>query len=628
MSRSAHPAGPRHADVLPEAHAGPAPADLHALDPAIWPTSAARVDGVVRVGGVTVTELVAEYGTPALFLDEDDLRARARAYAQAFDGMDVYYAGKAFLCTDGRAVARGRGPGAGRLHRRRTRGRARRRVPRGADLAARQQQVARRAPARGRRRSRSRHRRLLRRDRAVCPPSRRTGSGCSSASPSASRRTRTSSSRPRTRTRSSASRCATAPRPRRSPPCSAPPNLDLVGLHSHIGSQIFDTAGFEVAAHRVVALARGGPRRATASSCDELDLGGGLGIAYVDGDDPRDAAADASTGCVAIVERECASAGLRRAAAVGRAGPCDRRPERDHRLRGRHGQAGEPGRRSGAHVRLGRRRHERQHPHGALRRRVHLRARHRGVRRPRRCCARVVGKHCESGDIVVRDVWLPGDVAPGDLLAVAATGAYCRSMASNYNHVPRPPVVGVRDGDARVLVRRETEDDLLRLDWSPEVTGRDDPTRCTDRAARLRRRRHARSCGCCTSRPTTSPRASARRSNSPAIAVRRPDPARATCPPTCSPPTRRRWSPATTSTSSSRSSAASSRRARCCSPRCSSGKSVVTANKALLAERRRDAARRGRRRRRRPLLRGGGRRRDPAAAPAARVAGRRPHHAA
>jgi diaminopimelate decarboxylase len=77
---------------------------------------------------------------------------------------------------------------------------------------------------------------------------------------------------------------------------------------------------------------------------------------------------------------------------------------------------------------------------------------------------RVVGKHCESGDIVVRDAWLPGDVAPGDLLAVAATGAYCRSMASNYNHVPRPPVVAVRDGSARVIVRRETEADLLALD--------------------------------------------------------------------------------------------------------------------------------------------------------------------
>jgi diaminopimelate decarboxylase len=78
--------------------------------------------------------------------------------------------------------------------------------------------------------------------------------------------------------------------------------------------------------------------------------------------------------------------------------------------------------------------------------------------------ARVVGKHCESGDIVVKDEFLPADVRPGDLLAVPGTGAYARSMASTYNHVPRPAVVAVRDGQARVIVRRETEDDLLGLD--------------------------------------------------------------------------------------------------------------------------------------------------------------------
>jgi diaminopimelate decarboxylase len=84
--------------------------------------------------------------------------------------------------------------------------------------------------------------------------------------------------------------------------------------------------------------------------------------------------------------------------------------------------------------------------------------------------ARVVGKHCESGDIVVKDAWLPGDVRAGDLLAVAATGAYCRSMASSYNHLPRPPVVAVSDGAARVLLRRETVDDLLALDVAaPEL---------------------------------------------------------------------------------------------------------------------------------------------------------------
>ena len=103
MSRSAHPAGPRHADVLPEHVRLPAPDDVNALDPAVWPSSVRRVDGELNLGGVAVSALVAGHGTPALFLDEDDLRERARAYARAFaeggTGNTVYYAGKAFLCT-------------------------------------------------------------------------------------------------------------------------------------------------------------------------------------------------------------------------------------------------------------------------------------------------------------------------------------------------------------------------------------------------------------------------------------------------------------------------------------------------------------------------------------------------
>jgi diaminopimelate decarboxylase len=78
--------------------------------------------------------------------------------------------------------------------------------------------------------------------------------------------------------------------------------------------------------------------------------------------------------------------------------------------------------------------------------------------------SRVVGHHCESGDIVVDAEYLPADVTPGDLLAVPATGAYCFSLASNYNYTPRPPVVAVRDGQARVIVRGETVDDLLSRD--------------------------------------------------------------------------------------------------------------------------------------------------------------------
>jgi diaminopimelate decarboxylase len=76
----------------------------------------------------------------------------------------------------------------------------------------------------------------------------------------------------------------------------------------------------------------------------------------------------------------------------------------------------------------------------------------------------VVGRHCEAGDILVPDAWLPGDIRPGDLLAVPGTGAYHHAMASNYNHLTRPPVIAVRDGRAWPLIRRETDEDLLRRD--------------------------------------------------------------------------------------------------------------------------------------------------------------------
>ena len=88
----------------------------------------------------------------------------------------------------------------------------------------------------------------------------------------------------------------------------------------------------------------------------------------------------------------------------------------------------------------------------------------RSVRSDRPLEVRVVGKHCESGDVLVRDGYVPGDLAVGDLLATPVTGAYGHSMGSNYNKVPRPAVVFVRDGDARLVVARETYEDLIRND--------------------------------------------------------------------------------------------------------------------------------------------------------------------
>ena len=95
----------------------------------------------------------------------------------------------------------------------------------------------------------------------------------------------------------------------------------------------------------------------------------------------------------------------------------------------------------------------------------------RSVDAPRPRSVRVVGKHCESGDMLVARGWVPDDLRVGDVLATPVTGAYGHSMGSNYNKVPRPAVVFCRDGNARVVVRRETDDDLLRTDVGGDPAG-------------------------------------------------------------------------------------------------------------------------------------------------------------
>jgi diaminopimelate decarboxylase len=240
------------------------------------------------------------------------------------------------------------------------------------------------------------------------------------------------------------------------------PSLELVGVHSHIGSQIFDTSGFEIAAHRTVGLlsdlrARHGIELA------ELNLGGGLGIAYVDSDDPADVA-DVATSLHEIVERECRAYDIpvpRLAVEPGRAlvGPSMVTVYEVGTIKEVELDAGAS--RTYVSVDGG----MSDNPRTSL-----YDANYTVAVADRRSdaapmLARVVGKHCESGDIVVRDAWLPDDIRAGDLLAVAATGAYCRSMASNYNVLGRPPVVAVSEnGTDHVVIRRETEADLLALD--------------------------------------------------------------------------------------------------------------------------------------------------------------------
>ncbi|HLY34717.1 MAG TPA: diaminopimelate decarboxylase [Jatrophihabitantaceae bacterium] len=465
----AHPAGPRHADVLPEAHLTPPPVDVNALDASIWPASVRRVDGVVHLGGVAVPQLAREHGTPAFLLDEDDLRQRARAYVAANSGVSVYYAGKAFLCA---AVARWIADEGLGLD-----------VCTGGELAV--ALAAGFPPARigvhGNNKSRAELQRAV---------DARVGHIVVDSFDEIARLAEIAAAagvRQRVLVRVTVGVeahthefIATAHEDQKFgfslregvaaqavAEVIASDALEFGGLHSHIGSQIFDTAGFEVAAHRVVALAAA-IRDTHGVAVPEINLGGGLGIAYVAGDDPETPKQTVDR-LLAIVERECAAAGLpvpRIAVEPGRAivGPSaitvyEIGTVKQVTLDGgatRYYVSVDGGMSDNIRTAL----------YGA----EYTCALVNRVSTAPPALSRVVGKHCESGDIVVRDTWLPSDVQPGDLLAVAATGAYCRSMASNYNYVPRPPVVAVRDGSSRVIVRRETEADLLRLDAELDPT--------------------------------------------------------------------------------------------------------------------------------------------------------------
>ncbi len=467
----AHPAGPRHADGAAELRARLAPPPEHpggldVLHPGIWPRTAERVDGALTVGGLDVRDLAAEYGTPAFLLDETDLRIRARAWQEAFPGADVYYAAKAFLCT---ALARWLAEEGLRLD-----------VCTGGELA-----VALRAGVPGPELLfHGNNKSLAELERAL-----EVGVGrivvdsfeeISRLGFLAQRRgirqpvlvrvtvgveahthEFIATAHEDQKFGFSLAGGAAAEAVRR---VLASSSLELVGLHSHIGSQIFDTSGFDVAAHRVVGLVAA-VRDEHGVELPELNLGGGLGIAYVPGDDPQQPA-EVATRLRGIVERECAEAGLpmpRLAVEPGRAvvGPSavtlyEVGTVKEVPLGTGPAASG----RTYVSVDGGMSDNLRTALYDAS---YTVTLASRASSAPP-MLTRVVGKHCESGDIVVRDAWLPADLAAGDLLAVAATGAYCRSMASNYNFLPRPPVLAVRDGQARVLVRRETEDDLLRCD--------------------------------------------------------------------------------------------------------------------------------------------------------------------
>jgi diaminopimelate decarboxylase len=239
------------------------------------------------------------------------------------------------------------------------------------------------------------------------------------------------------------------------------PSLQLAGLHSHIGSQIFQSEGFAAAARKLIGLlAR--YRDTFGQELPELDLGGGYGIAYMPGEitlDPLEVLTDLA----AVVKSECESAKLevpRISIEPGRAivGPSTTTlytvgTTKDVEL-------DDGATRSYIAVDGGMSDNIRPALYGAeyiaiLANRLPL-----GPSQN----SRVVGKHCESGDILIREINLSADIAPGDILAIPATGAYGRSMASNYNHLTRPAVVAVSAGKVRLIVRRELIADLLALE--------------------------------------------------------------------------------------------------------------------------------------------------------------------
>ncbi|MFC9647958.1 MULTISPECIES: diaminopimelate decarboxylase [unclassified Streptomyces] len=461
MSRSAHPAGPRHADVLPEGHYTAPAADLNVLDEKVWSRTVRRnEDGVATVAGIEVTRLAEEFGTPAYFLDEADFRARCRAWADAFgEDADVFYAGKAFLsravvrwldeeglnldvCSGGElATALAAGMPAERIAfhgNNKSVQEIERAVSAGVgrivlDSFQEIVQVAHVAQRLGRRQ----------------PVQIRVTVGVEAHTHEF---IATAHEDQKFGVALAGGQAAEAVRR-----ALKLDGLELIGIHSHIGSQIFDMAGFEVSARRVVQLLAD-VRDEHGVELPEIDLGGGLGIAYTSEDDPREPH-DIAKALNDIVTRECESAGLRTpriSVEPGRAivGPTAFTLYEVGTIKPLEGLRTYVSVDGGMSDNIRTALYDAEYSVALVSRRSDAEP----------MLTRVVGKHCESGDIVVRDAFLPADLAPGDLIAVPATGAYCRSMASNYNHALRPPVVAVRDGEARVIVRRETEEDLLRLD--------------------------------------------------------------------------------------------------------------------------------------------------------------------
>ena len=458
------------------------PEDLDALDPVIWPEAFRRgEDGVLAVSGIPVPELAERYGTPSYVYSEDTFRARAREFRAAFTEafarigaeVSVYYAGKSFLTTEvvrwlreeglnvdtasggelavalrggmepARIALHGNNKSAAEITRALDHGLGRIVV----DSLAEIELVAHLARTLG----------------VVAPVLIRVTPGVHAsthefiATAHEDQKFGLSLAPSEGGGDSPAMQAVAA--------CVLEPELDLRGIHCHIGSQIFDADGFGMAAERVLAFMAAADER-FGLTLPELDLGGGYGIAYTEADTPRPAReiAEALADQVATTARSLRMAVPHLSIEPGRAisGPAACTLYTVGTLKTVTAESGAQRR----YVSVDGGMSDNALPvlYGADYTAVLANRRAEGAP----VLSRVVGKHCESGDIVVRDVYLPEDLAPGDVLAVPATGAYCWALSSNYNWIARPPVVAVRAAgdrpEARLIVRGETEEDLFARD--------------------------------------------------------------------------------------------------------------------------------------------------------------------
>ncbi|MFC9650531.1 MULTISPECIES: diaminopimelate decarboxylase [unclassified Streptomyces] len=426
--------------------------------PTVWPASAALAPGGdIAVSGVSLAELAERYGTPTYVLDEEEVRARARAWRQALPDADVVYAAKAFLC---RAVVdwmEQEGLGldvcsAGELELAATRGFPPERIVLHGNAKSPQDlrtalrlgvgrvvidsacETARLAAQVRGPDAQQVMVRVLPGIEAGAHPKIRTGAdgqkfGLSLADGSAE---------------DTIARVLGQPR------------LELVGLHCHLGSQITEPGPYAEAVRRLVAF-MSALRDRYGVTLPELDLGGGFAVAYLPGD-PAPAPAEYGGLITGTLASACAEHGLpvpRLTVEPGRsviapAGIALYRVLSVKRTAGRVFVAVDGGMSDNPRPAL----------YGA---RYTVRRVGRASDAPMRT-ATVVGRHCEAGDVLAESVELPEDIRPGDVLAVPAAGAYQVSMASGYNMTGRPPVVAVAGGRSRLLVRRENFDDLRARD--------------------------------------------------------------------------------------------------------------------------------------------------------------------